>query len=158
MIDFFLILIGFFFLLIGANVLKLKWDSSISENEIRTKKKKLIILGVFLLICAFCKFLFVHYWYVYSELKNSQKAYETDLSKLDSGVYVVFMGDGNKSYTKDHEHAGLLFLNDDGSVDFYHSSSKNPNSLSIVEHYVSVKSFESDFAYDSFYYQEVHWN
>ncbi len=42
------------------------------------------------------------------------------------GFNVVFMGDGNKSYTVGHEHAGLLIVNMDDTVDYYDSSRGNP--------------------------------
>ena len=57
-----------------------------------------------------------------SELKNSQKNYETDSSKLTEGSYVVFMSDSDK---KIESHAGLLVVNSDGSAYMYDNSSHN---------------------------------
>lgn len=73
----------------------------------------------------------------------------------NNSAYVVFMGDGTKSYTIGHEHAGLLVTDSSGKVSFYHSSLNNEGTLSIVETYDSVSDFQNDFAYSSFYYQEI---
>lgn len=81
---------------------------------------------------------------------------DSSFSRTPAGTAnVVFMGDGNRSYSENHEHAGILFVAEDGSVDFYHSSKSNPGELSIMEHYSSYTAFEADFAYDTFYYQKV---
>lgn len=69
---------------------------------------------------------------------------------------VVFMGDGNKSYTKDHEHCGLLFYETDGSVTYYDSSSNNIDTLPVKETYNSYQAFASAYAYDTFYFQKVY--
>lgn len=74
----------------------------------------------------------------------------------DNSAYVVFMGDGTKSYTIGHEHAGLLVTDSSGKVSFYHSSANNEGAVSIVETYDSVFDFQNDFAYSSFYYQEIY--
>lgn len=71
------------------------------------------------------------------------------------GANVVFMGEGTIDRTVGHEHAGLLFVNDDNSVGFYHSSRDNTGELSMKEHYDSVEAFKSDFAYNDFYFQPV---
>lgn len=56
------------------------------------------------------------------ELKDSGKSYETDSSKLTEGAYVVFMSDKDRVYDS---HAGLLFVNSDGSAFMYDNSSHN---------------------------------
>ena len=86
-----------------------------------------------------------------SELQQSGFDYSTPSSDAN----VVFMGDGHNSQTAGHEHAGLLFMEGDGSVSFYHASSNNPNQYNTKETYSSVEAFESDFGYDSFYYQGI---
>ncbi|GHU09270.1 hypothetical protein FACS1894151_06680 [Spirochaetia bacterium] len=71
------------------------------------------------------------------------------------GANVVFMNNSPKGY---NAHAGLLIENDDGTVDFYHSSSGNIETLSTKEDtYASVQVFQEDFAYNNFYYQSVQW-
>ena len=65
------------------------------------------------------------------------------------------MGDGAKPYTIGHEHAGLLVTDSSGKVSFYHSSANNAGAVSMVETYDSVSEFQNDFAYSSFYYQEI---
>ena len=72
-----------------------------------------------------------------------------------NSAYVVFMGDGAKPYTIGHEHAGLLVTDSSGKVSFYHSSANNAGAVSMVETYDSVSEFQNDFAYSSFYYQEI---
>ena len=59
-----------------------------------------------------------------SELKNSGKSYETDATKLTAGSYVVFMSDNDNIKAS---HAGLLFVNSDGSAYMYDNSSHNFN-------------------------------
>ncbi|MBQ8680589.1 MAG: phage tail protein [Treponema sp.] len=84
------------------------------------------------------------------------KATGLDYSQTsNNSAYVVFMGDGTKEKTRNHEHAGLLVTDSNGKVLFYHSSANNSDSLSIKESYNSVSAFEKDFAYSSFYYQEI---
>ncbi len=78
-----------------------------------------------------------------------------DSTTTNDSIYVVFMGDGRASYTKDEEHAGLLFTGENGQVAFFHSSKNSPGSLSIVEYYPDISAFERDFAYNTFYYQEI---
>jgi len=51
-------------------------------------------------------------------------------------------------------HAGLLFVNNDGSVNFFHSSSSG-NGLSRREDYNTTNLFQRDFAYNYFYYQLI---
>ncbi|MCR4736290.1 MAG: hypothetical protein K5829_14940 [Treponema sp.] len=86
-----------------------------------------------------------------SDMNKSGK----DYSSPTSNANVVFMGDGNNANTRGHEHAGLLFMENDGSVSFYHASSNNPNQYNIKETYPSLNAFEKDFGYDSFYYQGI---
>ena len=87
-----------------------------------------------------------------SELKESGKNYSKTAT---NSAYVVFMGDGTRDFSIDHEHAAIIVINGDGSVDLYHSSRGNENQLSVKEHYSSIEKFEKDFAYSSFYYQEI---
>ena len=87
-----------------------------------------------------------------NDLLLSKKDYQ---SVTNESAYVVFMGDGRASYTKDEEHAGLLFTGENGEVSFFHSSKNSPGSLSIVEYYPDISAFERDFAYNTFYYQEI---
>ena len=80
-----------------------------------------------------------------------------DCSKISTNsAYVVFTGDGTKSYTIGHEHAGLVVTDSSGKVSFYHSSANNEGAVSMVETYGSVSEFQNDFAYSSFYYQEIY--
>ena len=87
-----------------------------------------------------------------SELIGSGKNYSKTST---NSAYVVFMGDGTRDFSIDHEHAAIIVINGDGSVDLYHSSRGNENQLSVKEHYSSIEKFEKDFAYSSFYYQEI---
>ena len=57
-----------------------------------------------------------------NELKKSNKAHETDATKLTEGAYVVFMSDADN---KVGAHASLLFVNSDGSAFMYDNSSHN---------------------------------
>mgnify|MGYP007101879901 CR=1 FL=1 len=57
-----------------------------------------------------------------SELKNSQKSYETDVSKLNLGTYVVFMQD--KDGAKE-SHAALLVIESGSSAYIMDNSSHN---------------------------------
>ena len=57
-----------------------------------------------------------------AELKNSNKDYKTDSTKLTEGAYVVFMSDKDKIV---NSHSGLLFVNSDGSAYMYDNSSRN---------------------------------
>ena len=87
---------------------------------------------------------------------NALQATGADYSQTsDNCAYVVFMGDGTKSYTIGHEHAGLVVTDSSGKVSFYHSSANNEGTVSMVETYDSVSEFQNDFAYSSFYYQEI---
>ena len=80
-----------------------------------------------------------------------------DCSQIsNNSAYVVFTGDGTKSYTIGHEHAGLVVTDSSGKVSFYHSSANNEGAVSMVETYGSVSEFQNDFAYSSFYYQEIY--
>jgi hypothetical protein len=77
---------------------------------------------------------------------------------LPEGVYVVFMGASARGL---REHAGLLFVNRDGTVNLYHSSSDRTGlpegavPTSRVERYDNVNFFQRDFSYELFYYQRV---
>lgn len=75
---------------------------------------------------------------------------------LNNSAYVVFMGDGTKPYTIGQEHAGLLVTDSSGKVSFFHSTAFYEEYVSVVETYNSVSDFQKDFAYSSFYYQEIH--
>lgn len=75
---------------------------------------------------------------------------------LNNSAYVVFMGDGTKPYTIGQEHAGLLVTDSSGKVSFFHSTAFYEEHVSVVETYNSVSDFQKDFAYSSFYYQEIH--
>ena len=86
---------------------------------------------------------------------NEMKKSGIDYSEPSSDANIVFMGDGHNDYTRGHEHAGMLFIEKDGSCSFYHASSNNPNQYNIKETYSSVEAFEKDFGYDSFYYQGI---
>ena len=88
---------------------------------------------------------------------NELNTSNMDYSKTAyNSVYVVFMGDGTKSYTIGHEHAGLLSVGPAGEADFYHSSRNNEGALSEKDSYKSVSAFESAYAYSSFYYQGIY--
>ena len=79
-----------------------------------------------------------------------------DYSKTKNGkAYVVFMGDGTRTFSIGHEHAGIAIIREDGSMTLFHSSSNNKNKGSELIEYDDIKEFESDFAYSSFYYQEI---
>ena len=86
-----------------------------------------------------------------SELKKTGNDYSSPMSDAN----IVFMGDGHNEITKNHEHAGMLFIENDGSVSFYHASSYNPGQYNIKETYPNIEAFEKDFGYDSFYYQSI---
>ena len=66
------------------------------------------------------------------------------------------MGDGTKPYTIGQEHAGLLVTDSSGKVSFFLSTAFYEEHVSVVETYNSVSDFQKDFAYSSFYYQEIH--
>ena len=88
---------------------------------------------------------------------NALQATGADCSQTSTNsAYVVFMGDGTKPYTIGHEHAGLVVTDSSGKVSFYHSSANNEGAVSMVETYDSVSEFQNDFAYSSFYYQEIY--
>ena len=70
-----------------------------------------------------------------------------------NGFNVVFMGDGTKNFSIGHEHAGLLIVDDDNTVNFYDSSRNNEDAKSMRQKYNSVEAFQNDYAYKSFYYQ-----
>ena len=86
------------------------------------------------------------------DLKSTGK----DCSSPKIGANIVFMGDGNSPKTKDHEHSGILFLSEDGSIIYYDNSRNNPNRLPVKEIYSSLEAFEKTYyLYDSFYYQHI---
>jgi hypothetical protein len=49
-------------------------------------------------------------------------------------------------------HAGAIIVNDDESVDYYDSSSGNPDEEATHWEYDSVTDFEDDYGYNEFYY------
>ncbi|MCL2791567.1 MAG: hypothetical protein FWD87_00605 [Spirochaetaceae bacterium] len=71
--------------------------------------------------------------------------------RLLEGIYVVFMGDSPRNF---EEHAGLLFVNRNGTVDFFHTSSWG-TAMSVMLSYDSVRAFQGDFSYNLFYYQRI---
>ena len=95
-----------------------------------------------------------------SELKNSQKNYETDSSKLTKGSYVVFMSDNDN---KKNSHASLLFVKSDGSAYMYDNSSHNfKNKDGTYSGGIEMTSGSSASAvcgqytgYENFYFQKV---
>ena len=87
------------------------------------------------------------------------KKKDVDYSKTKNGkAYVVFMGDGTKKFSIGHEHAGIAVIREDGSMTLFHSSGNNENKGSESIEYDNVKDFEADFAYSTFYYQEIKEN
>ena len=73
------------------------------------------------------------------------------------GANVVFMGDGNSDITRGHEHCGLLFLESDGSILYYDSSSNNTKENPVREEYDCFSRFKEMYHwYDSFYFQCVY--
>lgn len=73
------------------------------------------------------------------------------------GANVVFMGDGNSDITRGHEHCGLLFLESDGSILYYDSSSNNTKENPVREEYDCFSRFKEMYHwYDSFYFQYVY--
>ncbi len=97
-----------------------------------------------------------------NDLINSNKTFETDASKLITGVYVVFMSDDQDVVDS---HAALLFVNNDGSAFMYDNSSRNfkvgDNSyLGGIERTGWKGSSAVDIcnqypSYESFYFQKV---
>lgn len=57
MIDIFAIVAGSICLLYGTGLLKLKNEKNLTEEKIRAEKRKLIICGIVLFLCAIAKFL-----------------------------------------------------------------------------------------------------
>ncbi len=78
-----------------------------------------------------------------------------DFSVPGQGANVVFMGDGHNNLTRGHEHAGLLILNSDNSIDYYDNSRNNPGQRPSYTHYDSIEAFQNDYGYDTFYYQPI---
>ena len=79
------------------------------------------------------------------------------LTEPDGGANIVFMGDGNSDLTRGHEHCGLLFLESDGTIVYYDSSSNNKINNPIREEYSDFLSFKAMYhLYDSFYFQHVY--
>jgi len=82
----------------------------------------------------------------------------TNISEPTEGAYVVFMNGSPKNLDP---HAGILVIDKNGKINFYHSSSNNPGGLSRREtktngqEYSSIKDFQNDFAYKNFYYQAI---
>jgi RHS repeat-associated protein len=78
---------------------------------------------------------------------------------LPVGAYVVFMNERTVEDIRvenDEPHAGLLFVNRDGSVDFFQSSTSLPGMLSAKEFYKrGVMHFQEAYGYDKFYYQQI---
>jgi len=68
------------------------------------------------------------------------------------GANIVFMNDSPRGF---NAHAGLVIVNRDGSVDYYDSSSNNPDQMPIHEQYGSVELFQNAYAYRRFVYQSV---
>ena len=71
---------------------------------------------------------------------------------LIPGAYVVFMNDSKQNYDP---HSGILIVNKDGKMDFYHSSSSESGLSRKEGGYSNTKSFQKDFAYSKFYYQQI---
>jgi RHS repeat-associated protein len=67
------------------------------------------------------------------------------------GANVVFMNESDRGY---NSHAGLLFVNADGSVELFHSSSSE-SGLSRSEPYDSVQAFQNAYGYSRFHYITV---
>lgn len=97
------------------------------------------------------------------DLKDSGKSYETDSSKLTEGAYVVFMSDEQKV---SRSHAGLLFVNSDGSAFMYDNSSHNfrrkINGINYYDGGIEKTSKSSAQAvckeyssYENFYFQKI---
>lgn len=98
------------------------------------------------------------------ELKDSGKSYETDSSKLTEGAYVVFMSDEQKV---SRSHAGLLFVNSDGSAFMYDNSSHNfyKETINKVKYYYggiektpgnSAQAVCNQYSsYENFYFQKI---
>lgn len=60
-----------------------------------------------------------------------------------------------KKSKKEYDFTGLLFTGENGQVTFFHSSKNSQGALSMVEYYPDISAFERDFAYNTFYYQEI---
>lgn len=92
-------------------------------------------------------------------LANNRTSRETQYNApdLSDSTYIVFMNDG-KINPKTGEpyiaHTGLVILND-GVCTYIDNSSGNPNEGVFEQTYSSLSAFQSDYAYKSFYYQEV---
>jgi len=84
---------------------------------------------------------------------------DTNINNLPEGVYVVFMGASARGF---REHAGLLFVNKDGTVNLYHTTSDTDflpegatGPVSRIWSYKNANEFQSRLGYDLFYYQRV---
>ncbi len=92
------------------------------------------------------------------KMKHTVKQKKNNAPSLGFGIYIVFMNESykvNENGTPLSPHTGIILVKSDGSVEYTDNSSGNENEGVETSMYESVQKFQTAYAYNSFYYQQV---
>lgn len=87
-----------------------------------------------------------------TERKGVEKNKRYNAPELDDGIYLVFMGECTRSGEPDH--TGFVYI-DNGTISYIDNSSDNPNVGVYEQSFNSLSNFQSEYAYNNFYYQKI---